>query len=308
MKIFQILLFLILFANEAKAQSYKLMPDTCTLCFYFWGQSGSNLSSDAYKIDPIQDTLIDGNNYVKIIGAKDYHGQPAFIRQIGNKLYGRQNDSIVDRLIMDFDVSVGDTIVDLFSEGHFYDAVVELKDSFILNDGSYNTFMDLKVTNVSGFGWSGWNIVWSEGGLCGGFQYPNPRLGGVLYNMEESVYQGLEVAYYSPSHCTVDPNYTMTNGSTCSYCTGISGYASIIENEASSYNVYPNPAYDQIAIKFKTNLERDIIIVSSTGQELESYKVSSSIFSLNISHLESGYYLLSILEKDKITKTRLIIK
>jgi len=48
--------------------------------------------------------------------------------------------------------------------------------------------------------------------------------------------------------------------------------------------------------------------VSSTGQELESYKVSSSIFSLNISHLESGNYLLSILEKDKITKTRLIIK
>lgn len=305
MKTFLILLIALSFTNETQAQNYKLMPDTCTLCFYFWGQSGSTLSQDDYKIDPTQDTLIDGNSYVKIIGAKDY--QPAFIRQIGNKLYGRQNDSLVDRLIMDFDVSVGDTIFNLFSEGYFYDAAVELKDSFMLNDGSYNTFMELTVTNVYGSSWSGWTIAWSEGGLCGGFHYPYPLLGGILYNIHEGLFQGLEVAYYSPTYCTTDPNYTMNNGSTCSYCTGISGYSSLIENETASHTVHPNPASDQITVEFKTQLQRQITIVNSIGQELESHKVYGNVATLSISHLETGYYLLSILEENKITKTRLII-
>lgn len=278
---------------------------------YFGGQSGSTLWENSYRIDPIHDTVIDSNNYVKILGNLRPL-QPRFIRQEGNILFGRVNDSLVDVKVMDFNASVGDTIFDLYSEGFLYHARVEVKDSFILNDGSYNTFMDLEVIRVfNNGGWQddSWYIFWSEGALCNIHNYPdNYGLGGVLYNMQQFYYQGLEVAYYAPSYCTLDSNYTMSNGSTCQYCVGQSGNASLVEQHSFIFGFHPNPAKSEINLEFGTVEKRTISINNVLGETLLVLEDFNQAVVIDISALESGYYLLNVVQGEQYRSARLVVK
>ena len=291
------LLFALFISAVLFGQNYKLVPDTCTLCIYFWGQSGGTLWEDSYRIDPVYNTTIDSNNYVKILGTVRPE-QPSYIRQEGNILYGRHSDSLVDVKLMDFDALVGDTISDLYSEGFLYRAVVEEKDSFILNDGTYNTFMNLSVAEVfynGGWQSDSWGISWSEGGICNVHNYPsNYGLGGVLYNMQESYYQGLEVAYYAPNYCTLDSNYTMTNGSTCQYCVGQSGNSSLIEQYMFNFEIYPNPAKSEINLEFSTIEKRTVSINNLLGETVFTLETVNQQIPVDISDLDRGCYIINV--------------
>lgn len=282
-------------------QNYKLVPDTCTLCMYFWGPSGGPLWQASYHVDPSQDTIIDSNTYVKILGSVRPY-QPSFIRQEGDVLFGRVNDSLVDVKIMDFDVQVGDTIDSLYSEGFLYRARVDVKDSFLLNDGSYNTTIDLEVISVfNNGGWQGdsWYIFWSEGGLCNIHNYQSTYgLGGIFYNMRDNYYQGLEIAYYAPSYCTLDSNYTMTNGSTCQYCVGQSGNAGIDELIASRVKLYPNPTNHKLTLEFESTNQRELLVTNALGELILTIEGIGQMYALDVSRMKRGLYFIEVMENE----------
>jgi len=315
MKISLILLSLFLYTNSLISQTYNLIPDSCTVCFSFSGSAGSVLSQDQYNIEPLHDTLINGNTYVKINGSIDDYKQPKYIRQIGSKLYGLPKDSLTDLLIMDFDANINDTIYNLYSEGTLYDAVVSAKDSFLLNDGTYNTWMDLELirifNNWDGIWDSGWlsaTTSWSERGLCNVHDDKNESLGGVLFNVPQFYYQPLEYRYRYPSYCTPDPRYTIANGSTCASCTGQSGYLNI-ENENNIQTViYPNPVKENAFIDFATNKTRTISLLNYLGETLLTKTTNTKLFQLNIKSYSSGFYFMKVEAPGNTTLTPFVIE
>lgn len=71
---------------------------------------------------------------------------------------------------------------------------------------------------------------------------------------------------------------------------------SAAEFEASQFELFPNPADQIIHLKFNSNADRKIIIRAYTGQVVaESFQTDSN-FSLDISSLSVGAYLIEIIE------------
>ncbi|MDD2635760.1 MAG: T9SS type A sorting domain-containing protein [Bacteroidales bacterium] len=78
---------------------------------------------------------------------------------------------------------------------------------------------------------------------------------------------------------------------------------SVVEKFTNELNieVYPNPASDFINIKWnKVSYDAVLSIFSLSGQELLSKTIIDNSTSLNISGLQSGFYIIQIKTKDKI--------
>lgn len=215
----------------AFGQSYQLAPDSCTFCFYGGAISANSSYNNTYGIHPSSDTVLFGNTYMLLSGL-DTILQPFAIRQTGNKLYGIVQDSTNEVLIMDFDAVVGDTIFNLYSEGYRYNAIVYMKDSFLVNNGIYHHYMRLGGYQILINGnWvsNNWDIKWNERGLClpdiTGFDW---EYGGVFYNIPYHEFV-THVPYIAPSYCTTDPTYDNQYGNTCINCQPISATDSIEE-------------------------------------------------------------------------------
>ena len=118
-----LLIFLTLKFSQGNAQTVQLVPDSCTFCLFLVSTGGTGWYQGGYGISPSEDTLVLGNNYMRVSSGFD-SSQPFAIRQVGNKLMGVVADSLSEYLLMDFDANTTDTIHNLYSEGFFYDAVV----------------------------------------------------------------------------------------------------------------------------------------------------------------------------------------
>ena len=79
----------------------------------------------------------------------------------------------------------------------------------------------------------------------------------------------------------------------------------IIENEF-NLKLYPNPAGEQLTVKMPVN-EGEIYIYNSLGQQVLLKKVNDYQQNINISHLPSGVYFLSV-ESDERRITKSFIK
>lgn len=221
----------ICFQLSVCAQTYKLVPDSCTFCFYGTSTGGNSWYMNNYGIDPFADTLLYGNSYMKLSGM-DSPFQPFAIRQSGNKLFGVVQDSVAEFLIMDFDALPSDTIYNLYSEGYKYHAIVLQKDSNLVNGGIYHHYMRLQGFQIflnDNWEYESWSFKWGERGLCWtdiiGTDWD---YGGVLYNIPMHQYT-ISVPYINPSFCTLDTIYDNQFGNTCFNCVPISGTNSIFE-------------------------------------------------------------------------------
>ena len=299
MKIF-LLTFLIGFSSLSfTAQNYKLIPDSCTYCFY-QSKIGPTWYNGSYSLDPSFDTTILGNSYKSV-----YYNQ-FFVRQFGNEVYGLSADSTQERLIMTFDVQVGDTLFNLYSKegaGNFYNAVVTSFDSTFLNGGSYHRYVELKGFElyIKFQGWDTnieWNITWNEKGLCG------CDLGGYINNtpVDYMVLDG--PYYYGPNYCTTDPlvpNDCYNYGNSCVNCNPV---ASVIkEHNVKLLDMYPNPSKGQITFQFDTyQSNREILITDIMGKEIDRIISNESLINYQFTKGKSGIYLVHIL-KDGILQT-----
>lgn len=300
------------------AQNYKLLPDSCTYCFYTNSSTGTGDYGAFYSVENTSYFSSNGNTYSYYIqgGVGPVFGDTlAYYRQLGDKVYGLPKDSIQEHLVMDFDVNIGDTISSLMSfEGNYdpwyYRAIVQDKDSLQLTDGSYHRFLHLNadsVHNADGFQ-GNWNdIVWQEKGLCYANNLPNiyASRGGLIYNF--GPHTDLDQGWYlNPINCSTDtliPSNFHNYGHTCDLCTPIAN--GINEKSKNIFKLYPNPANEITYIESEL-ITNQIAIYDLTGKLFESNQ-NLSENEIDISHLNSGVYLLEVIFNNGVSQTQKLI-
>jgi hypothetical protein len=86
--------------------------------------------------------------------------------------------------------------------------------------------------------------------------------------------------------------------------------AGIDEENQFNIIVYPNPANDNIRIRLSGQMDATIRLINMSGSILLTQTVSAETkeVTIPIQHLSSGMYLVEILENDRITTKRVMIK
>lgn len=222
-----VILIIVANTNTLCAQNYKLLPDSCTYCRSLYTLGGSTFYGQSYRLDPNSDTLFQGNTYMRVNFSQSYNSSyvhPYGVRQVGNKLYGAIPDSTQEFLLMDWDVNVGDTIHNLFSDGSLYRARVLDFDSTLMNGGYYLRHLTLLCDSLrwnlsSGVESIEWQVIWNERGLCNGIPGNGSGCGygGVIHNIPINDLI-ISPIYSDPRYCTTDPLIQNSFGLTCLDC------------------------------------------------------------------------------------------
>jgi len=208
------------------------------------------------------------------------------LKQYGNKLFLKTDSNIAnDKLLVDFDSNIDDTLYNLYNMGDTYHAKVLNKDSTLLSNGEYNHFMELNAFYVIGPGEINRNFTWSEKLLdCWKYNLPiedwSISYPGDIYN------------------CTSDPLFG--NGS-CWECTTQAGFE---EQNLVKLKFYPNPVYHNLEFEFVSDSEKTIKIFDLQGKELLKQHVNSKEINIDLAHLQTGFYFVELIQgKDKIVKS-----
>lgn len=88
---------------------------------------------------------------------------------------------------------------------------------------------------------------------------------------------------------------------------------SVTNFEIDSFAIYPNPINNDFTIKFARGVNKDLTVTLSDlqGRIIDQKRMSKSVSSLqftNLNHLNSGIYFVSILDGNKIVKSKKLIK
>jgi len=78
-------------------------------------------------------------------------------------------------------------------------------------------------------------------------------------------------------------------------------------SENNNFIIYPNPAKDYINIKFSDNSEKEISIISQTGQIIFKKECFETETKIKINNFNSGIYFIIVEENNKISKQKLLI-
>ena len=70
--------------------------------------------------------------------------------------------------------------------------------------------------------------------------------------------------------------------------------ASLEENNAANFTVFPNPANDVVTVSLTNVTEGTIRLLSAEGKVIESKEVSSSVVSFNVKSLNAGVYFIQV--------------
>jgi hypothetical protein len=295
------------------AQNYKLLPDSCTYCFYtsYIYQGWQNTY---YEVSNVPDTIISGNQYhsVKNQTFQDY----AYVRQFGDELYGLIPDSTMsEQLMMKFDVNVGDTINNILTISsvpfpHPYSTQIQInafvtnKDSVELSNGNYYHWITLQGYEWNNQGvWesSNWNFNWMEKGLCN--QY-----GSILNTFPDLFEEPNLNAYLNAQFCTSDllvPNLLFPYHS-CNNCVPI--ISSVEENKIVAYEIYPNPSTGQVTFEFDTyEPQREILITDLLGKQLDRFSATDTSMQYTFQNLGTGIYMVHLMDKGIIIQTQKIV-
>ncbi len=279
-------------SSVTQAQTVQLVPDSCTFCLFLASTGGNDWYQSGYDISPNEDTLVLGNNYIRVHSGFTSR-QPFAIRQVGNKLMGVVADSLSEYLLMDFDANTTDTIHNLYSEGIFYDAVVLSKDSVLVNNGVYHHFMQLNgIGHYTQFGYipGNWDFVWNERGLCA-VNTGVWDLGGVLYNIPTDFYV-ISAVYAFPEFCTTDPIYNNPVFVTCDNCYAqTNGVDELISGRL---ELVPNPAVNEISVRLEDSFIRKLSVYDIHGIQVMEQASFSKELIIQVSELTPGLYFLSL--------------
>lgn len=81
-------------------------------------------------------------------------------------------------------------------------------------------------------------------------------------------------------------------------------------NESSSFKVYPNPAFEKIAIVnlSEQNVMKDVKITNTTGQVVKSIFTNESSLEIDIADLPSGVYFIQIIQNGQLNVKKLMVE
>lgn len=149
-----------------------------------------------------------------------------------------------------------------------------------LNEGQ--TLGDLQITASSGF-----NLIW----------YADEDLTTILPETTVATATTYYAVNSNPNCLSIGRPITVT----------ITPTAGLNDIQLANLNIYPNPATDLINISYPTSIE-NIEIFDLTGRKILSKTVSEKETQLNISHLNSGIYILNIKTDEGLGSKRIIKK
>ena len=81
----------------------------------------------------------------------------------------------------------------------------------------------------------------------------------------------------------------------------------IEETEEVAFNIYPNPAKDNVKLKVQSSMFKVIKIYNCLGMLIEEIEVNSSEVEVNTSDYEIGIYFVNVEGKDFVRTERLVI-
>ena len=85
------------------------------------------------------------------------------------------------------------------------------------------------------------------------------------------------------------------------------GLASVSDNQIADFNLYPNPAYnDVVYITTKDNAIKEISVFDVFGKVVLTDRIRNN--ALNISRLIPGVYVLQVVENKKTMTRKLVVK
>lgn len=286
-------LILLLFTAKFTFSQYRPLP----MQNAEWVCSGAfNLLSTPTSINYMyytdNDTLIGSMVYVNIRKVEipsvndvnTYQTYTGAIRQdtLNKKIYIVPTDSTSEKLLYDFSLNVGDTVVSFLNETCPAIETIGAIDSIIVN-GNYHRRLHLQG------GCSGIQIYYIEGiGSNFGLIFPNNT--GNLSNLI----------------CTKVNNQTYYPDSSTS-CNLVTSVNSLDIDMA--IDIYPNPSNNEINIiipdteKLTSNT---ITLLSPLGQILITEKINSQKSIIDISSLPKGLYLLTISVNENIFTKKII--
>lgn len=293
------LIFSVFATTFSFGQDYNLLPDTCTYCSFFQNPGGPANYLSTYYLNPELDTTYLGNIYMQIpITDEGYQGARIFgMRQVGNKVFGvAEGDTLQEYLVQDWDLQIGDTIFDLYSNRTYYDAVFINEDSMLLNDGSYHRYREMQGVGYAPNGiyqTDSWAFYWHERGLCAEHVAPYfANSGGLLFNLPGFLYGSAFAVYYLPKPHTADVRYNMN--SLMDDCSFTGSLNSLIENSQDQLILYPNPTHGIIQIK--QTYHGRIRILNGLG--LEIMKFDEEVSQIDLSELMNGMYFLEFTKEN----------
>jgi len=81
---------------------------------------------------------------------------------------------------------------------------------------------------------------------------------------------------------------------------------SLEQFQQESFNVFPNPTAGEVTIQFETAKERTILVHNTQGKLVHSSEAVNDNYLIDLSDLSKGTYMIAILSKDGILRTRLV--
>jgi hypothetical protein len=212
------------------------------------------------------DTTINNTNYMKLGTNGQYAGA---YRDSNRVVYFIPDTSIIEYVLYDFNLEVGDTIIHPFGNGNFsIDTITVWYTDSIIISGSYH-----KTISFSSM------TEWVEG------------IGSLNYLLNPYDFAG--VSGNDILRCMWNDG-SLIYGATNGYCTTSINET---ENVNSKLTIFPNPANSDFNIQLEEGTIQHVQIMDFTGKIiLDHPKVNSKQFT--VSKLPPGIYLVNILDNN----------
>lgn len=65
-----------------------------------------------------------------------------------------------------------------------------------------------------------------------------------------------------------------------------------IENEATAFQIYPNPVYDVLQIEILKGMQTEFVLMDALGKELKRISFNDKQHTENLSELKPGVYFI----------------
>lgn len=271
--------------------------------------------ADLYKLYFLGDTVINSLVYHKHYYDLDRYSlnnpdlNPIFLqnreyvgamRDLGLKYYFLPKDSLSERLVYDFSLSIGDTV----PRGYFTNQALN---RIIYNTSTF-TFLDGSIATRFLYGY----YVDSTGNSVGAGRYTE-GLGDFFALVDPVLFAnqyydgGLSTFSYCENNVVLyitNPTFFPT-GNNCEF----PSLLSMNNYSDGGIRIYPNPANDIVNICFSLQYQHlDISVKNSYGAEVLHFKSGyNPMIALNITNLANGIYFINI-ATDKTVETVKMMK
>jgi Secretion system C-terminal sorting domain len=255
------------------------------------------------KIEQTGDTVINGFSCQKLNGIKHAFfvtgpsGDLAHVASDFGQWYTRaSNDTVYywneDHFNVLYDFSA--------SEGDFW-LIEDGSSWFECNDSSYTKVESVGTVNLNGESAIQLNLVDSIGSSLGLSGAVNSHFGAMerfLFPTGRSCDSTTIVEWYMFDFCSFrDDSLTYNpSGEDCEY---MLTHLSLEENNTFTGKIAPNPANDVLQVTLPIG-EADYRMITLSGQEIKTGRLTESRSDLNVSELSEGMYLLQLTGKNGV--------